>query len=414
MNNSRSISNRLLTIFFAFLLAIEVLYTLIGFASIPLYYQRVTSQTIEPVVYSGAVQLSNEIVAQSAVDGGVSLGQYAVLHIIFNAAAAFIPLVVAGLIVWRARWNWFAWFTAFIIVFLGQASISEQTLVSQFISLAALGANDIFWFIVLLYIFLFPDGKVVPRRAGWLVGSLFVYHFFIQAGTVIDYAAPDLAIRLGLPNWGQSVFIIPVMLNFILVLACQIYRYRRVSTAVERQQSKWFLFGFALIVALVAFGLFINVTGRGGLLIEEVMVLLWLPLSISLAIAILRYRLFDINVIIRKTLVYAVLSGLLVLVYFGSVLLLQSMFVAVSGQQSPIAIVISTLIIAALFSSLRRRVQVVIDRRFFRQKYDAQQVLSEFAVTARDETDMGVLTAELVHVVQETMQPQQVGLWLKK
>ncbi len=117
--------------------------------------------------------------------------------------------------------------------------------------------------------------------------------------------------------------------------------------------------------------------------------------------------------IIRKTLVYAMLTGLLALVYFGLVVLLQNVFESASGQQSPIAIVISTLVIAALFAPLRQRVQGVIDRRFFRKKYDAQQVLAQFAQTARDETDRNVLTAELVQVVQETMQPERVSIWLK-
>jgi hypothetical protein len=404
--------NRLLTIIFAFFLVIQVLYLLIGFASIPMYYHRVTTQMIEPVVYYGQVQISNELVAQMATQRGLPLAQYAVYRIIINVGAALIPLLIAVLIIWHARWQWFAWFTAFIIVFLGESALSEQTLVGQLISVEAFGVNAIFWFLLLPYLFLFPNGRSVPRRAGWLVGALVIYHFFIQAGTVVAYVAPEVASRLNLPNWGKPQYIWPVLLNFVIILACQLYRYRHVSTRIERQQTKWFLFDLGLILALVPVGVSTGSTGRDGFLSDITGILLWLPLYFGLAIAILRYRLWDIDVIIRKTLIYTVLSGLLTLVYFGMVVLLQSVFDSVSGQQTPLAIVISTLVIAVLFTPLRRRIQAFIDRRFYRQKYDAQQVLAQFAVVARDEAEMEALTAELVRVVQETMQPEMVSVWL--
>jgi hypothetical protein len=139
-----------------------------------------------------------------------------------------------------------------------------------------------------------------------------------------------------------------------------------------------------------------------------------IALPIGIGISILRYRLWDIDIIIRKTLVYAVLTALLALVYFGLVVLLQSIFETLSGQESPLVIVASTLVIAALFAPLRRRVQDLIDRRFYRRKYDAQQVLAQFADTVRDETDMDRLTAELQRAVQETLQPETVSIWLQR
>jgi hypothetical protein len=136
-------------------------------------------------------------------------------------------------------------------------------------------------------------------------------------------------------------------------------------------------------------------------------------IPISVGVAILRYRLFDIDIIIRKTVQYGVLTAVLGLVYYGSILLLQGLFTRVTGQESAVALVLSTLLIAALFNPLRQRVQAFIDRRFYRQKYDAQQVLAQFAQTARDEVDMEALQTELLRVVQETMQPQTITLWLK-
>lgn len=141
---------------------------------------------------------------------------------------------------------------------------------------------------------------------------------------------------------------------------------------------------------------------------------LFLGMVVSIGLAVFKYRLYDIDIIIRRTLVYAILTGLLALVYFGSVTLLTSTFSRVSGQQSALAIVVSTLLIAALFTPLRKRIQDWIDRRFYRRKYDAQRVLAQFAIVARDETDLDTLTAELVRVVQETMQPEQVSVWLRE
>jgi hypothetical protein len=133
---------------------------------------------------------------------------------------------------------------------------------------------------------------------------------------------------------------------------------------------------------------------------------------IAVTVAILRYRLFDIDLIIQRTLIYGVLTILLTLIFFASVTLLQSLVTAVSGQESPIIIVISTLAIAALFNPLRKRVQNFIDRRFFWRKYNAELILSQFALTTRDEVDLEALTTELLRVTEECLQPESATIWL--
>jgi hypothetical protein len=209
----------------------------------------------------------------------------------------------------------------------------------------------------------------------------------------------------------------PRHMNLFIFISV-ILRYRR-SGHLQRAQMKWVFFTILL-------GIFISVS-LGSVPSQfplmqafvdtynfQIFLLFPIALPVSIGIAILRYRLYDIDIIIRRTLVYSLVSVALLLVYFSSVVLLQRLFTGISGQQSPLAIVISTLLIAVLFNPLRQRVQNIIDRRFFRKKYDAQQVLEQFAQTARDETDKDVLTAELAQVVQETMQPETVSIWLKR
>ena len=205
-------------------------------------------------------------------------------------------------------------------------------------------------------------------------------------------------------------------LTIISIFGALIHNWLTSREPIARAQLRWMTLGLGAglgIPFLILLGVLLTNGTLSGLAADILWLMLLVP--ISLAIAITRYRLFDIDLIIRRTLQYSLLSGLLALVYFGSVVVLQRIFTALTGQgQNQLVAVVSTLAIAALFAPLRRRVQDAIDRRFYRKKYDAAKTLAAFAATCRDETDLDKLTASLIAVVQETMQPEHVSLWLKK
>jgi hypothetical protein len=206
-------------------------------------------------------------------------------------------------------------------------------------------------------------------------------------------------------------------------VALQIYRYRRVSTPVQRQQTKWVVFGLVsaillLLLAIFAQG-FIPPIGRVGALLylacDSIAPLAFLLIPSCVTIAILRSQLWDVDVLINRTLVYGTLTILLALIYVGLVIGLGSLVRLFTGQlaQAPIVIVASTLAIAALFQPLRHRIQAIIDRRFYRRKYDTAKTLEAFSATLRNKVDLSQLREHLLSVVQETMQPTQVSLWLR-
>jgi hypothetical protein len=263
-----------------------------------------------------------------------------------------------------------------------------------------------------LLFFIFPNGRLVPRGLRWPVSLLLGWQFFIVAvpGTPLDPAL-----------WPPPLFLLYWTALFASFFGAQIYRYRRVSTPLQRQQTKWAVLGFALalggsLAGIPLLQLAVNSEQPPALaiLLLPTIYYWFLPIiPLFIGVAILRSRLWDIDVLIRRTLVYSVLTGLLALVYLGSVVVIQAVARGMTGSESPLVIVLSTLLIAALFGPLRTRVQRLIDRRFYRRKYDAARTLQAFGAQARDETDLSHLTVELTGVVQETMQPAQTGLWLK-
>jgi hypothetical protein len=263
---------------------------------------------------------------------------------------------------------------------------------------------------MVLFFYLFPDGRFMPRWTRWLA---LVWIFGVMApGTFF-------------PDQFLPVFHHPLAYAFLgtglagTTLFAQVYRYQRVSTPTERQQTKWVVFGVVMalgggfVVALVDL-----VVSRGVLasLVGTTMVYLFaLLIPISIAVAVLRYHLYNIDLIINRTLVYGSLTAILSLAYFGGVTATQTVLQALTAQEDlpQFVIVASTLVIAALFNPLRRRVQAFVDRRFYRRKYDAAKTLTAFNSKLRDGTDLEALHGDLVGVVSETMQPEHVSLWLR-
>ncbi|MEZ4517231.1 MAG: hypothetical protein R3C44_10460 [Chloroflexota bacterium] len=264
----------------------------------------------------------------------------------------------------------------------------------------------------------YPVAKGPMRRTPRLTPALFfgipLILFAGLTGYIVLTRDPG---AVNIVNIIATLFIAIVCLGTAAVAL--IHNLFTVRDPLARAQMRWFGLGlgFGLVLPLamvfIITGGSFEPTAPWQQVVNGIATLLTLLLPVSLAVGILRYRLFDIDVIIRRTTSYAILTGLLLLVYFGSVVVLQRLLSPITGE-STVAVVLSTLLIAALFLPLRHRIQDIIDRRFFRKKYDAEQVLAGFAATVRDETDLDALTAELVRVIQETMQPEFVHVWLKE
>jgi hypothetical protein len=275
---------------------------------------------------------------------------------------------------------------------------------------------------VALVVLLFPDSRLLSRGWRWFA---WLSVLLVLVGTVLCAFAPGPTIALGPINNPLGVESLPneayknverVMNALILVAVISLIIRLRRARELERQQIKWFVYAIVLMIS-------------GGVLtypVSEVIGSVWLrwisfvpfivgvmAIPISMGIAILRYRLYDIDILINRTLVYGSLTATLVALYFGSIVLLQGAFVALTGERSTLAVVASTLLIAALFNPLRHRIQSFIDRRFYRSKYDASKTLEAFSTKLRDETDLEALRGDLVGVVRETMQPAHVSLWLR-
>lgn len=293
--------------------------------------------------------------------------------------------------------------------------------------LAVFGAwvNSWYWYLTLGLAFLFlpmlfPDGRLLSGRwlpVAALTGAGVVGAAVLSAlaetltGSGADYRIENpigiegLGYVEELPVFGALSVIFIV--GGVAAVASVVLRFRR-SRGVERQQMKWFLYAAAPILLFTLTDFALEIVGA----LVFGWVLVGLPAAIG--IAVLRYRLYDIDILINRTLVYGALTVTLALVYVGGVVGLQRVFIGLSGQESQLAVVASTLAIVALFVPLRRRVQAFVDRLFYRNKYDAARVLAAFGARLRDETELSVLSEDLVSVARETMQSEHASLWLRQ
>ena len=350
-------------------------------------------------------------------DMGLSSRGYALYNIALDSAFVSVFAAVAIVIFWRRSNDPVALLVAAMLVVWGPLNgllvLTPSAAIGVMSPLMQLTLDRIPGFVGyvawMLFFYLFPSGHFVPRWTRWMALCWFI---FLGLWNFTPF---------GPPTWPLPIFNVCVLVLWGSFPVAQLYRYARVSDAFERQQTKWVVFGVAVAVAGVLATIF-TVGAAVDLRPEEVgkrmlsMLLMdafMLALPISIGIAVLRSRLFDIDIIINRTLVYGSLTATLVALYFGGIVLLQRLFVVLTGEQSTLAVVGSTLLIAALFQPLRARVQAFIDRRFYRKKYDARKTLEGFSAKLRDQTDLEALNAELVGVVRETMQPAHVSLWLR-
>lgn len=353
-----------------------------------------------------------------------SLETYAWYTIITRVLARLVSIVLGVLIFVKKPNSRIAWITSLYLIIGIETGIADSltfahpawlpvALFTQFVGITCL----------FLFFLLFPNDRFEPRWTRilfWVFTLISVFNYVIAqvlARGDLDAQTTSQVETL------RMVFGVPFLFVFLILVGIIVYRYRTVFTFSERQKTKWVIYAFALGYGIFAGYILISILlGWEDALkppwlyiLEDILVvgIIDYLVPVAIAIAILRYQLFDIDLIIRKTLQYGLLTGLLAVVYFSSVILLQGLVENLTGRQSPIVIVISTLGIAALFNPLRVRVQDFIDRRFYRRKYDAEQALARFAATAREEVDLDQLTTALLNMVVETMQPNQVSLRLR-
>jgi hypothetical protein len=392
-----------------------VTYTLALFVGIlPTSYMVLQAPCVGTLACNSGISLTAAGV-EALRAAGFSMSDYATFTTVLTIAVSLVWVVVGLMIFWRRSDDWVALLgsCALIIYYTGESG-----------TIATLGFRYPVWILpvglisflsevaITLFGVLFPNGRFVPRWMPWVV-ALHLLQTFLSI-----FPPPDSPLNSN--NWPIVSPILSV--GFLgIVIFSQIYRYRRVSNAVQRQQTKWVVFGVSsslvllIGVLLAATLLSSDQTTLLGQAFNTAWSLCLLPIPISIGIAMSRSRLWDIDTLINKALVYGSLTGLLGALYAGLIIGLENLAGLFGGTaaQNPVVLVISTLAIAAIFQPARRRLQALIDRRFYRKKYDGEKTLAAFSATLRQEVDLEQIHEQLLAVVNETMQPAHVSLWLR-
>jgi hypothetical protein len=356
---------------------------------------------------------------------GPALNAYVIYVLVTVIAASLVWAAVGVVIAWR-KWNDpMALFVSLVLITFVPVNITFGAtptitfgatsqihvpdilaLLGPEISILGIAATELIYPALGIFLLTFPTGRFAPRWSAvlvllWIVQNLL---FFVQA--------PFAAIQLWL------------LTTFGSAAAIQVYRYAQLYTPVQRQQTKWIIVTFAFVSLPLYAGyalapLFwpsLNTPGSMYRLASIAVIMLSLMfIALGIGVAILRHQLYDIDVIIRSTLIYGTLTALLAIIYLAGVIGLQALVQALTGVKPlpPVVVVASTLLIAALFNPLRRRLQLLIDHRFYRYKYDAERTLASFGAALTTETSIEHLSARLLAVVEETMRPEHVSLWLR-
>jgi hypothetical protein len=401
---------------------VAVLTVAVMVASVPLLFERLSSVCTDAAsVCAQRAEVPAEVLGKLR-GAGISLGTYAAFTVGVEVLCKVVWISVATLLfVFRSR-DRMALLVSFFLLTFGTATLLTN-------GTEVLAPEHPAWWVVarglqitgevfsVLFLLTFPDGRFVPR---W---TPIVAVVFLLFQIPSDLFPEDPTSRPTFLNTAVTIVGAFVFFGCVtIMLASQVYRYRRVSGPEQRRQTRWVVFGTTLAIAtlLVAYASVFLATGDPQdsalllLVVGSVIPLVVLLIPLSVFVAIFRSGLFDIDLVINRALVYGTLTASLALVYLGAVAGLQRIVSPLAGESNQLVVVASTLLIAALFNPLRRRIQHVIDRRFYRRKYDAAKTLQAFSAKLRNETNLDSLSDELVGVVRETMQPQHASLWLRR